>query len=400
MHSVLLEERIERFQNAVRSRGFQAAVLFYSRDILYYTGTAQPALFVVLPDDYCLFVRRGIAFAERECGLGAERIVAGQNLEEIASRLGLSATRGPIGTELDLLSVNQWRQWTRALNDCDLTDVSPAILAQRSVKDPSEVAVIRRACAALHRGHGAVLASLRPGITELELAARIENAHRLAGHDGMFFMRVPDFFMGRGPLASGANLQETSGVLYAVTGRGLSAAVPAGPSRKTIDEGELVVVDIPVCVEGYHGDQARTYAVGRAPRGAMEIHDSLRTIAERIIATLRPGTLSGEVFDTALEVAAQLNLSEPFLAFRSQRSAHFVGHGVGLELNEPPLLRKGGNDEILSGMVLAIELHATTNDGLTVKLEDLVHVAQGGTEILTASPRELTVVGRTTGRCV
>lgn len=397
MHQALFQERIEQLQEAIRSRGLQAAILFYSRDVLYYTGTAQPAFFVVLPDDYLLFVRRGVDFARRECGLDAERVLTGPYLGEIAQRMGLLTARGPIGTELDLLPVNQWREWTRALNECELVDLSPAVLAQRSVKQPSEVAAIRRACAALHRGHEAVLASLRPGMTELELAAQVENAHRLACHDGIFFMRVPDFFMGRGPLASGANLQQTSGVVHTVSGRGLSAAVPAGPSCKTIDEGELVVVDIPVCVNGYHADQTRTYAVGHAPQQAVEIHDALRRVADHIIATLRPGISTGEVFDLALRKAAHLGLSEAFLAFQSQPSAHYVGHGVGLELNEPPILRRSGNDEIQSGMVLAIELHAMTSDGLTVKLEDLVHVTQGESEILTESPRELTIVGRPTG---
>lgn len=397
MHRAIFQERIERLQDTIQCRGLHAAVLFYSRDVLYYTGTAQPAFLVVLPDDYRLFVRRGVEFARRECGLEAERIVGEARLDEIARRMGLSAARSPIGTELDLLPVNQWHEWTPALNERELVDISPAVLAQRSIKQQAEVAAIRRACGAIHRGHEAVISCLRPGMTELELAARVENAHRLAGHDGIFFVRVPDFFMSRGPFASGSNLQQTSGVIYAITGQGLSAAVPAGPSRKVIEEGELVVVDIPVCVDGYHADQSRTYAVGRASGRAFEIHDALRTIADHIIAVLRPGTSTGDVFNSALRKAAQLGLSEAFLRFRSQPSAHFVGHGIGLELNEPPLLRKNGEDVLQPGMVLAIELHAMTEDGLTLKLEDLVHVTPAGNEILTVSPRELTVVDRMTG---
>lgn len=392
MHCDPFQERIERLQDIIRRQGLHATVLFYSRDVLYYTGTAQPAFLVVLPDDYRLFVRRGVEFALRECGLDAERIVAEARFDEIARRMGLSAARGPIGTELDFLPVNQWREWAHALNERKLVDISPAVLAQRSIKQPTEIAAIRRACAVIHHGHEAVLSCLKPGMTELELAARVENAHRLAGHDGIFFLRVPDFFMSRGPLASGSNLQQTSGVIYAITGRGLSAAVPAGPSRKVIEEGELVIVDIPVCVDGYHADQARTYAVGRVPERAFEIHNALRTIADHIIAVLRPGTSTGDVFDSALRKAAQLDLSEAFLAFRSQPSAHFVGHGIGLEINEPPILRKNGKDVLQPGMVVTIELHAMTQDGLTLKLEDLVHVTPAENEILTVSPRELTVV--------
>jgi Xaa-Pro aminopeptidase len=69
-------------------------------------------------------------------------------------------------------------------------------------------------------------------MTELELAAAVENAHRLAGHEGIFFIRQPDFFMSRGPITSGPNLFKISGVVYTITGVGLSSSVPAGPSQR------------------------------------------------------------------------------------------------------------------------------------------------------------------------
>ena len=205
-------------------------------------------------------------------------------------------------------------------------------------------------------------------------------------------MRLTDFVMSRGPLASGPNLRHTSGTLFTLSGAGLSSAVSTGPSRRIIKRGDLVLVDIPACVEGYHADQSRTYAVGQAPARASDLFGYLREIADYLIERLGPGMTTGEAFALAQARAVELDLGEAFMAFASGAKAHFVGHGIGLELNEPPLLARHGDTVLQEGMVLAIEMHLMEPDGLTLKLEDTVHLTGQGTEILTLSPRELPVV--------
>jgi Xaa-Pro dipeptidase len=390
------QARITQLQEILRDRGWAGAVLFYSRDVFYYTGTAQPAYLVVLPGDYMLFVRRGFAFAQSDCGLAPERMAAEARLERIARRMFPGPGEGrPVGTELDLLTVANARRLQQVLGNRPLVDISPAILDQRTIKNAAEIACVKKACAAVHAGHLRTVSCLRPGMTELALAAEIEHAQRLAGHEGVFFIRVPDFVMSRGPLASGANLRRTSGTIYTITGTGMSSAVPAGPSRRVIEAGDLVMVDIPACVDGYHADQSRTFSAGRAPDRALDLFARLRDVADHVIAHLAPGMTTGEVFDLAQERADALGLGETFLGFESQANAHFVGHGVGLEVNEPPMLARHGKALLAAGMVLALELHIMEPGGLTVKLEDTVHLTNAGVDILTLSPRELTVVQTT-----
>jgi Xaa-Pro dipeptidase len=387
------EARIALLQQVLRDRGWCGAILFYSRDILYYTGTAQPAYLVVLPGDYMLFVRRGWDFARRQCGLPSGRMTAEGRMETIAGRMFPGSGAGfPVGTELDLLTLPHARLLQDALGDRPLVDVSPDVLNQRTIKDASEIESIRKACRAVHAGHQRVIERLEPGMSELELAAEVEHAQRIAGHEGDFFIRVPDFVMSRGPLASGGNLRRTSGTIYTITGTGMSSAVPAGPSRRIIEEGDLVLVDIPSCVEGYHADQSRTYAVGRAPQRALDLFTGLLEVSDRLISRLAPGMSTGEVFETARERAAALGLEAVFLNFEHQPGAHFVGHGVGLEVNEPPMLVRSGKTALAAGMVLAIEMHLMEAGGPVVKLEDTVHLTPAGVEILTLSPRCLIVV--------
>ncbi len=385
--------RTRLLQEKIRERGLAGAILFYSRDVYYYSGTAQPAYLVVLPDDYKLFVRRGYEIVRLESGYEKERIVKGSSLEAMAQQMFPGEGRGAkVGTAMDVLTMLQFRGMNQALGSREFVDISGEILDQRTVKDAQELERLKRACSAVHAGHTAVMSCLRAGMSELELTAAVENAQRLAGHEGCFFMRVPDFVMSRGPLASGPNLRHTSGTLFTLSGTGLSPAVPTGASRRIIERGDLVLVDIPTCIEGYHADQSRTYAVGHTQQRTLDLFQSLREVADYLINNLRPGMTSGEVLSLAITEAEALGIADAFMRFHSGARAHFVGHGIGLELNEPPLLARNSRAVLKAGMVLALEMHLMEPEGVALKLEDTVFLTPNGAEILTSSPRELMVV--------
>ena len=386
-------DRIVQAQEKLSALGLAGAVVFHSRDVLYYTGTAQPAWLILVPDDYRLFVRSGIEFSLRETWLPKEKITPERSLTSALRQMFSGDGRGEkVGTELDLLSVLQARQFHAALGRRKLVDFTPAVLEQRRVKSPEEIVALKGACAAAHAGHLAAMKALAPGVSELEVAAAVENAQRLAGHEGIFFMRQPDFVMGRGPLASGPNLREISGLVFSITGRGLSPAVAAGASSRIIREGDLVLVDIPPCVKGYHADQTRMYCPGKPPDGTLKLYERLRSVADHLIRNMRPGQTCHEVFSMAVEKADQAGLGDSFLRFPSGIRTHFVGHGVGLELNEPPLLANGCQDVLQPGMVLALEMHLMEPEGITVKLEDTGMLTEDGYQLLTISPRDLGVV--------
>jgi Xaa-Pro aminopeptidase len=290
---------------------------------------------------------------------------------------------------LDILPADQLFKYQEAFPGYEFVSISPVVLEQRKKKDGLEVAGIRKACEAVHRGHMAVLETLREGTTELELAAAVENAHRLAGHEGIFFIRQPDFFMSRGPISSGPNLYNVSGVVYTITGVGLSASVPAGPSTRAISKGEAVIVDIPVLVEGYHADQTRSYVLGKANKGIKTLYRHLKEIADYLIQTIKPGLTCRDIYAVAIEKSKEIRVSDAFLNFGKGRKSHMIGHGVGLELNEPPILSAHDPSEISDGFVLALDMHMMDDTAGVVKLEDMILVNKSGNEILTKSPRDL-----------
>jgi Xaa-Pro aminopeptidase len=385
------EARINVLQDRIKQQQLNGALLLYSRDILYYTGTAQPSYLVILPDDYFLFVRSGIDFARRDAAIDPHKIREERRLGNIFKEVFAQQREGKkkIATELDIVTAEHFGEMRKAFADCDFVNVSALTQEQRKTKDTCEIDKIRKACDAIHRGHEAALATLREGVTELELAAAVENAHRLAGHEGIFFIRLPDFFMSRGPISSGSNLFKISGVVYTITGVGLSASVPAGPSQRKISLGEPVIIDIPTLVAGYHADQTRTYCLGKAPDAIHSMYYDLKAIADHLIDHMRPGIKCSDLYRLAVDKAEKLGRSEHFLNFGQGRRSRLIGHGIGLELNEPPIPSEYDQSELGEGYVIALDMHMMDETSGVVKLEDMILVKHGGNEILTRSPRDL-----------
>lgn len=211
-------KRIETLKEMIQISDLSGVLLSYSRDIFYHTGTAQPSYFFVSPQDYRLFVRSGFSFAYWQAQVEKEKIREERKLANIFKEISPLLREGrKIGVELDVLPANRFLELRRIFGGFEMVDISPLLLNQRKRKDATEIEAIRKACKAIHKGHERVLSVLKEGITELELAAAVENAHRLAGHEGTCFIRQPDFFMSRGPLASGPNLYQISGIVQSIT---------------------------------------------------------------------------------------------------------------------------------------------------------------------------------------
>ena len=384
-------KRLETLQRQIVDQGLGGALIGYSRNILYFTGTAQPSYLVVLPDEYTLYVRSGLDFALNDIFIPVERVKEERCLDKISEAFlkRMQPSGGQIGVEMDILTAEQFLNVKQLFPGCDFVNISPVVLEQRKKKTPQEIKQIREACKAIHAGHEAVLSSLKEGITELELAAAVENAHRLAGHEGIFFIRQPDFFMSRGPITSGPNLFRISGVVYTITGVGLSPAVPAGPSQRMINAGDIVIVDIPTLVKGYHADQTRTYCVGKAGKEIHSMYSDLKAIADHLVDNIRPGMACSDIYRMAVKKADELGRQDQFQHFGGGKRSRLIGHGIGLELNEPPIPSEYDHSPVEEGYVIALDLHMLDAELGAVKLEDMILIKGTESEILTTSPRKL-----------
>lgn len=381
--------RITALQSRLADLNIDAVILILSRDVFYYTGTSQPCILLVTPDDYFLFVRRALPFVLDETWLDLGRIVFPGDFKEVLARLKQAGVeKGRLGLELDVMPAALYLRLVKSFPGYELVNFSDEVLRQRMQKDLEEIELIRNAGRVLKKGHERVLEVLREGMTELELAAEVEDAHRRAGHEGVFAMRNFDFFMSRGPLSSGENLLRVSGFANTITGVGLSPAIPAGPSRRRIKKGDTVIIDIPTCCRGYHFDETRTYMLGKASSDIKSLYSALREISDQMAGGLKAGTRVKDVFKTASSCADRSGVSDYFLGLPPNK-ASFIGHGVGLELNEPPVLFADSDLELQNNMVITIEIHLAHPKHGPVKLEDTVLITDAGCEFLSSTPREL-----------
>lgn len=384
-------KRIANLQHTMEDADVDAVLLSYSRSTLYYAGTTQPSILVITPEDYHLIVIRGIEWAMNETWLKSEKISSGKGYRDVKERLtGWKIEKGRLGLELDILPTGQYLQLLKLFSPLSIVDISKLILEQRKIKDAEEVEHAREACRIVHCGHQRILDVLREEMTELELSSEIENAHRKAGHEGQYFIRQFDFFMGPGPVSSGANLSKIAGKVVSISGVGLSPSIPMGASLKKIKKGETIVVDIPTHYRGYHADQSRTYVLGKPKPICVSMYAGMKEIADRIIDMLRPGLSCTHLYHVACSLAENMGMSSYFMRIgNDSKKVPFIGHGVGLEVNEPPLLGKDNQEVLEEGMIIALELEMCGSVGEVVKLEDMLLISSGGSEILTITPRDL-----------
>jgi Xaa-Pro aminopeptidase len=240
-----------------------------------------------------------------------------------------------------------------------LRSAPPLVERARMVKDAGEILRIRRA---VELGAGLFLTAcqkIRPGATEVAVAAAMEYEARCAGAEGMSFPTI---------VASGAR----------------SAMVHGRASSARIPRRGFVVCDFGVILAGYCSDRTRTVHVGRPSQEARRFYQAVLEAQQAAIAAVRPGATAAEVDGAARRVLRQRKLARYF--------THSTGHGLGLEIHEPPRLAKGQSQKLEPGMVFTIEPGAYVPGKWGARIEDVVAVTSSGCEVLTPTDKELVVV--------
>jgi Xaa-Pro dipeptidase len=386
-----IDHRIARLQARLSAEELDAAVLLQAVDLFYFSGTIQNGWLVVPRAGAPLFfVRRDLQRARAESPL--EHILPVGHPRELP---GLLRTHGVtprrVGLEFDVLPVEQYVRLGRLFPAVQFADASRMVREIRMVKSAHEVAIIRRASAVQDRMFRRLLEVLRPGVSELELTAEVEAEARRQGHQGMVRTRRFNFECYYGHLLSGENGAVPSWAEMPSGGQGLSPAFGHGVSRRTIAAHEPVLLDYCGVVDGYHSDQTRVFSVGALPAELVRAYEACLAIHRAVVARLRPGVAAGAVHQTALDLAAALGYADRFMN-AGQAQLGFVGHGVGLELDELPVLGRGSDVRLEAGMTLAVEPKIVCPGVGMVGVEDTVLVTEGEPEFLTVTPRHLVAI--------
>jgi Xaa-Pro aminopeptidase len=258
----------------------------------------------------------------------------------------------------------------------------PAVWAARAPKSAWELERVRAACAQGTAAMQALPELVQVGKAEVDLLSELASVMRAHGHEGTVRFRGinSEFFFGQvlgGPSAAVPGPTETP-----LAGPGLSASQGRGASRRRAAAGDAIVVDVTGLAGGYVSDQTRTVFLGDPDPRLVAGYETCRAILRACEELLVPGTPASALYERGLEVAAGAGLENHYMGFGPDR-VRFVGHAIGLELNEAPALAHGVQTPLVDGAVIAVEPKLLYPGLGAVGIENSYVVRPGGPEQLT-----------------
>ncbi len=376
------QERVRCFQENMAALNLEGAIIYQTADLYYLSGTAQNChLFVPAAGEPVLMAYRDAGRARAEAVW--ERVLPLRSFAEIPRLLadcGWSGCRH-LGLEMDVISLSLFQRYQRFFSDCQWVDISKALRAQRAVKSGSELEALRYAAARHAEVFQYISGVIQPGMTELEIAAAFESHARRLGCQATKRFRGQEQGMIPGLVAAGANAALTSAFDIPLAGRGLSPLYPLGPSRHRWEKGEPLLIDYAGVYGDYTVDQTRIYLDAEVAPALHRAQEVAAAIAARVAAEARPGVTAGELYDLAVKMAAAAGLEDHFMGHG--RQVTYIGHGVGLELNEWPVIARGARTVLAAGMVFALEPKFVFPGQGSAGIEDTYVVTAKGAERLT-----------------
>lgn len=388
-----LKNRIERLQKEMAVHSLGAVLMLQNADLFYFTGAIQQgALYVPAEGEALYLVRKDFARARMESGL--KEVVPFKSPRDIPGVLADFGYMVPeaVGMELDVVPVSVMNRFRKGLGDCNVVDATPLIRKVRAVKSDYELGILKDAALIVDKVCKRVPEVLREGMTDLELTAELEFVARKEGHQGLVRMRGFNNELFYGHAFSGADSAVPTYSDTPLGGVGLNPSFPQGASYKTVRKNEPVTVDFSGVFDGYIVDQTRMFSLGELPEKLSKAYVDMVLILNHAKKVARPGVTWGGLYDECLQMAADMGYQDHFMGSKGAQVS-FIGHGVGVELDEYPFIARGFNDnELEENMVFAFEPKVVYPGLGAIGVEDTFWVGADGLKHLTFANHELVIL--------
>ena len=375
-----IDQRIEKLRNRLEENNIGAALLVQRADLLYFAGSVQEAhLYVPVDEEPIFMVFKSLDRAMAESSLS--RIVPLASPKALPELLDQYGYKVPpvIGMELDVLPASLFFSYQKVFEEKKLVDISHLIRLVRAIKSPYEIDLMRRAAEGSDQVAACVPDLLREGMTELELAGKVEAQARKLGHQGIVRMHYWGAEVFYGHLMAGPSGAVPSFPRSPTGGSGASPAVAQGPGFRPIQRHEPVLVDYVFALNGYYSDHTRIFSIGEPADEMMAAHSAMLDVQALLKKEAKPGVKSGDIYELAIERTRTLGYDKYFMGVGDQR-IRFVGHGIGVELDEYPFLASGQTLELQENMILALEPKLIFPEKGVVGIENTHRVTANGLE--------------------
>ncbi|NLP13318.1 MAG: aminopeptidase P family protein [Clostridium sp.] len=373
-----LNSRMERFRAVMDecNPGWEMAVVFSKVNLYYFTGTMPEGMLLIPRDDEAvLWVRRSFERAQDESlfplikPMGSFRDAA-QTFNNIPDTIYL---------ETEFVPLAFYKRFQKYFPFESVKPLDRQISFLRSVKSRYEMEIMEKS-GVIHRRilEDRVPKILEEGMSEAEFAAKLYSVMVGEGHHGIARFNMFDTEILVGHVCFGESSVYPTYFNGPGGNYGMSPAVPLlGSRERRLKKGDLVFVDVACGVDGYHTDKTMTYMFGAPlPDEVVTVHKKCVDIQNKIAAMLKPGMIPAEIYKDVMESLDE-NFKHSFMGFKERR-VKFLGHGIGLQVDELPVIAEGFSEPLTDGMVLALEPKKGIENVGMVGIENTFKVTEQG----------------------
>lgn len=377
------ELRISKVRREMAHAGVEAFLIADNANIYYLCGTVfRGYVYVPLQGRCIMFVIRPVSVK----GDDVVKIRKPEQIAEELTRMGMPEPAS-LGLELDDLSYSDVERLKAALHPESVVNASVLMKRARMVKTDAEIGLIRedgRKQAAAYKRFPRVY---KEEMTDVEFQIEMEHELRLEGCLGFYRTSGRLMEINMGSVLNGDNADNPTPYDFAVGGGGADNSLPVGADGRTMKPGTSVMVDMCGNFNGYQSDMTRVWSIGRLSEEALKAHEVSRKILRVLEKEAVPGVPVADLYHKAMQIVEDNGLSAHFMGHLQK--APFIGHGVGIQLNELPVLTPRSKDVLAENMVIAIEPKFVVSKVGAVGVENTYRVTPGGLECLTPFPEEI-----------
>ncbi len=344
-------KRLRPLRQAMEQADLRAALVSSPVSIYYLTGRIYRGyLYITVDNDAPLYLVRRPTILH---GPGVHLIAKPSQINETLAKAGM-AVGEPVALELDTMPCHDAMRLAQALGmEAPEGNISPLLRACRAVKTEREKDMLRRSGVEHAEVYSRIPGLYKTGMTDIELQIEIERASRLEGCLGIFRCAGPEMEIFMGNVLTGDNADAPSPYDFAMGGAGLDPSLPVGADGTIIRPGLPVMVDVNGNYTGYMTDMTRCFAAGTVSPEVEKANRLSADICAGLAGMMAPGIAAADLYNRALEMAREAGMEEYFMGHRSH--AGFVGHGVGIEINELPVIAPRSRDILAAGNAIALE---------------------------------------------
>jgi Xaa-Pro aminopeptidase len=352
-------KRIEALkQIAFEKKDFDGFLILNEANLLYFTGfSGATCLLIPKKNESTLYVYH-VNYEQAKAEAKGFKVELMKRNENVMAKIAKYVRASQIKKlAVDTLKFEDYLNFTKKSREKTKVEAQNDLVSElRKIKDEKELDLMRKAGELTTKGMKAAYEAIKPGVKEYEVAAEIEYAMRKKGSCGTAFETI---------VASGAR----------------SAFPHGGCTDREIREGDLVVVDIGAAYNHYNSDMTRTLVAGKPSRRQKKLHEIVKLAQEKAFQAIKPNAEAKDIDAVARKVITDAGYGEYFV--------HGLGHGVGLEIHEPPTLSQGSKDRLVIGNVVTNEPGIYIIGFGGIRIEDTVLVQKRKGEILTSGPYSL-----------